>query len=338
MKNNTTRKVRQLVVRWSCNEPLTILEAIARALPDSSRTSQKQLLRDRCVTCNGSVCTTHSNMVSVGDVVEIFNTGILPPLQQSKVKVLWQDEYFILVHKESGINTIATHEGDKNTVYRIVADYYKSSDIREKIFLLNRLDRETPGLILFARNREIQQEILEQWGKYIISQTFSALVEGEFEDEEGEFASPKTPIKKKQKAGNNEAKSKKETAPVSRRSRATYVVEQSGQWRSLLYITLHGRYNGLRTQLNESGHPTMGEKSKGGILRGAKSLALTQRELVLHHPVTKKRHRFTLPLPEAIKKLMNARLSSSERAAIKEINASSIGRTMNLKTIKPITK
>ncbi len=312
IKNKTDRKVRQLVAKWTCTEEMPILEAIAHTLPQSSRTSQKQLLRDRCVTCNGKVCDNHTVVAQPGALIEIFNIGFLPPLSRTEAKVLWQDDFFILVHKNAGINTIATHEGDKNTVYRIVADYYKSSDIREKIFLLNRLDRDTSGLILFARSREVQQEVLENWGKHILSQSFSAVVEGNFNEDEGEFAAPSTVTK-------NRVKGKKKTGEhISRRSRVSYKVEKQGSFRSLLFLTLHGRYNGIRTQLNESGHPILGEKNKGVIIKGAKKLALIQRELILLHPITKRKHNFSLPLPEEMKRLLAGRTTQSERKQIKE--------------------
>ncbi len=315
IKNTKNQRTRQLVAKWKSDGEYPILEAIAQTLPQHSRTSQKQLLRDRCVTCNGNVCENHNLIIQKEDLIEIFNIGFLAPLNKTEAKVLWEDDYFILVHKNAGINTIATHEGDKNTVYRIVADYYKSADIREKIFLLNRLDRDSEGLILFARNREIQQEFLDNWGKYMLSQTFSAVVEGNFLEPEGVFEAPATIERNKNKSN----KLKKGALP-SRRSKVSYTVEQNASFRSLLSLQLHGRYNGIRTQLNECGHPILGEKNKGVVLKGSKRLALIQRSLSFLHPVTYKKHHFTLALPQEIKKLLLGRTTANEKKLIKEKN------------------
>lgn len=339
MKNKSlVRKRRQLIAKWQCNQPIIILEAMAKLLPESSRTSQKQYLRDRCVRLNGEVCTSPLQNVSVGDFLEVFNVGFLPPISTPEVKLLWEDDYFVLVQKEAGLHTISTREGEKKTVFRIVADYYKSTNSLEKIFLLNRLDRETPGLVLFARNREVQQEVIENWSKYILSQTFTALVEGIIAEEEGEMlhisdSSVKSPRANTSGKGRNKAQSE---AP--RRSRVSYEVMERGQWRTLLKLTLHGRYNGIRSQLSERGNPVMGEKNKGCLLRGAKALAITQSEMLFLHPITGKRHHFTMEIPEAIYKLLKGRLTSSERVAIREKEEPMPEKAFNLSSIKPIKR
>ena len=243
--------------------------------------------------------------MAVGDEVVVYSVGFAPVLDNTEVKVLWQDDWFILVQKEPGIPTIASKPGDRHTVYRIVADHYKSGDAREKIFLLNRLDRDTRGLILFARDREVQQEILDNWEKYILSQTFAALVEGLVPEEKGEFAPPPKP---KKTVGDKDTK--KKVVP-SRRSRATYQVEERASWRTLLRISLLGRYNGIRSQLNEKKCPLVGESK--GVIKGAPSIALSQQELVLLHPVTKEKLCFESPIPSFFYKLLRRRLTTSER-------------------------
>lgn len=189
-KKGSPRRYRRVVVQGTASEATTLMGILTQLLPESSRTTHKQYLRDRCIKVNGQVVSEHSVPIAVGDEVVVYSVGFAPVLDNTEVKVLWQDDWFILVQKEPGIPTIASKPGDKHTVYRIVADHYKSGDAREKIFLLNRLDRDTRGLILFARDREVQQEILDNWEKYILSQTFAALVEGALPEEKGEFAPP----------------------------------------------------------------------------------------------------------------------------------------------------
>ena len=304
-KKGTPRRYRRVVVQGTASGATTLMGMLTQLLPNSSRTTHKQYLRDRCIKVNGQVFSEHNAPVAVGDEVVVYSVGFAPVLDNTEVKVLWQDDWFILVQKEPGIPTIASKPGDKHTVYRIVADHYKSGDAREKIFLLNRLDRDTRGLILFARDREVQQEILDNWEKYILSQTFSALVEGLVPEEKGEFALPPKP---KKPVGDKDTK--KKVVP-SRRSRATYQVEERGQWRTLLRISLLGRYNGIRSQLNEKKCPLVGESK--GVIKGAPSIALSQQELVLLHPITKEKLRFESPIPPFFYKLLRRRLTTSER-------------------------
>ena len=138
-----------------------------------------------------------------------------------------------------------------------------------------------------------------------MSQTFAALVEGLVPEEKGEFAPPPKP---KKTVGDKDTK--KKVVP-SRRSRATYQVEERALWRTLLRISLLGRYNGIRSQLNEKKCPLVGESK--GVIKGAPSIALSQQELVLLHPVTKEKLRFESPIPAFFYKLLRRRLTTSER-------------------------
>ena len=304
-KKGSPRRYRRVVVQGTASEATTLMGILTQLLPESSRTTHKQYLRDRCIKVNGQVVSEHSAPIAVGDEVVVYSVGFAPVLDNTEVKVLWQDDWFILVQKEPGIPTIASKPGDKHTVYRIVADHYKSGDAREKIFLLNRLDRDTRGLILFARDREVQQEILDNWEKYSLSQSFAALVEGALPEEKGEFAPPPKP---KKPAGDEDTKKK---VMPSRRSRATYQVEERASWRTLLRISLLGRYNGIRSQLNEKKCPLVGERKS--VIKGAPSIALSQQELVLLHPVTKEKLHFESPVPAFFYKLLRRRLTTSER-------------------------
>lgn len=318
------KRYRTLVAHGTVEQPTTLLEAVALLLPETSRTTHKQLLRNKCVKINGNVITLHNTPIEQGSRIEIYNVGFAPTLSTPELKVIWQDEDLLLIYKEASLPTIASKPGEKRTLFRIVADHYKKGDAREKIFLLNRLDRNTRGFILFARNRETQQLILDQWERYILEQEFTALVEGDIPTPQG------TLITQSQTKSNKEEKKDKST-PVSRRSKASYTVIARGAWRTLLQITLHGRYNGIRSQLQEMGYPLMGENKS--LLKRASQLALSQSVIVFRHPHTAEVHRFTEPIPPFFEKLLHARITKSERAAI-EARQSQDTQTLSLQTLK----
>ncbi len=310
-KGKEGRRYRYVVVQGRASEAISLMEMLIALLPQSSRTTHKQYLRDRCVKVNGVVQTAHSFPIQKGDEVVIYSVGFAPDLANEEVKILWQDEYFLLIQKEVGIPTIASKSGDKHTVYRMVADHYKQGDAREKIFLLNRLDRDTRGLILFARNREVQQEILDNWEKYILRQTFVALVEGSVGTDQGTFA---LPPRVRQKGKKDTDKAQKES--ISRRSRATFEVMERTPLRAALKINLLGRYNGIRSQLKENHFSLIGDSRS--IIKGAPGIALSQTELDIKHPVTGHKHHFEIAVPVFYDKILHDRLTLSERKALKE--------------------
>ncbi len=297
---------RKLIASETFLEPTSLFEAIGKLLPEATRTSKKQYLRDRCVCLNGTPTTQYDTNVEKGDRVEIFSFGFALPFSHPKIKLLWQDDYFILLEKMPGIATVSNHPGLKETVFRIVANYIKEDDPSKKIFLLNRLDSETQGFILFCKNRALQQKILNEWGKYITRQEFSAVVEGLFETPSGEL---KGNLRKREHYP-------KSSKPTTRRSTVKYRVEAEGDWSSLVTLSLLGRFNGIRTLLKEDMHPVVGENTPLCVFQSEKNLLLRQTCMILNHPVTDKSHIFRLKTPPHYRSFLARPLTNGEEARV----------------------
>lgn len=291
----------------------TLLEVLATLLPQKSRTGLKQALRDRCVRLDGEVTSLATQTVSRGAKIEVFSSGFPAPLVTRGIETLFLDDYFIAVAKGSGIPTISQGKGHQATLFSQVAHHFKEANRQDKIFLLNRLDRETPGIILLARTREVQQEILDHWQDYILAQTFRAIVSGAMDDE---GILPKAQTSRKKQKGEN--------SPFSRRSQARYKTIARGEYRTLIEISLEGRYNGIRTQLQELGHPILYPTTDGrSIISSPKGLALIQTSLVLRHPISGKRIELCIEEPAFFRTLMQERLTLRQKEAIQKAEETS---------------
>lgn len=301
-KNN--RKQRALVAKIKATQASTLMEVVDALLSDLSRMRRKQFLKNRCVTLRGVPTEQFDAPVKNGDEVRVYNIGFPAEFTSPYASIVWKDDELILLHKKRGIATVSNHPGLKNTLFRLVANYVKSYDPHEKIFLLNRLDSETEGLILFARSRETQQLILSSWRKFFIDQRFCAVVEGLFEKPEGEL---KGVVKNKSEVQTSSQK------PLTRRSKTTYKVIKEGEYSTFVEIVLHGRFNGIRTLLKEESMPVVGENIPTAIFQNSKELLLQQASLTFIHPHTLRKMHFQLPIPASFQAFVKRPMTRGEK-------------------------
>lgn len=284
------------IYRLRAEEATTLSELLRTIKPPLSNQRIKQFLAKRCVTINGKVATRYDAPIVPGNLIEVFARGLPDSFRHPLAEELWRDEHFILVEKRAGLPTIAKGGMKGDTLYRLVATHEKATDPRAKIFLLNRLDGATRGLILFARSREVQQTILADWTRYIPEQTFIAVVEGILFPRKGQITKPKE--------GNE------------RSATTEYSVLRYGAWCTLMELRLLGRHNAIRTTLKASGHAILGDQHEHVILTYSKGLAFYQKQLTLIHPETGKEMRFTSAQNENFDALLRKIPTRKQRAAI----------------------
>lgn len=284
------------IYRLRAEEATTLSELLRTIKPPLSNQRIKQFLAKRCVTINGKVATRYDAPIVPGNLIEVFARGLPDSFRHPLAEELWRDEHFILVEKRAGLPTIAKGGMKGDTLYRLVAAHEKAIDPRAKIFLLNRLDGATRGLILFARSREVQQTILADWTRYIPEQTFIAVVEGILFPRKGQITKPKE--------GNE------------RSATTEYSVLGYGAWCTLTELRLLGRHNAIRTTLKASGHAILGDQHEHVILTYSKGLAFYQKQLTLIHPETGKEMRFTSAQNENFDALLRKIPTRKQRAAI----------------------
>lgn len=297
--SNTRR--RECLYRITAEAPTTLIDLLLDIRPSLSRSRIKQLLSRRCVTVGKEPIVQFNTPISKGTIVEVYNIGFPMPFSHPLAKELWRDEYFILIEKRAGLPTIAKGGMQGDTLFRLLAAHEKADNSRAKIFLLNRLDSATCGLILFARDREIQQEVLSIWTRYIPEQVFEAVVEGIVEPEEGSIRWTKE--------------------QSERVSEAKYSVLSYGPWCTKLEIYLLGRYNALRTGLKGMGHAIVGDRHEKAVLAYSEGLALYQKGMTFVHPIDGKKYDFIVQEPKQFDKLLQRRLTQKQRTTIAIIEA-----------------
>jgi len=213
--------------------------------------------------------------------------------------ILYEDQDILVVNKINGLLTVSTDSEKEKTAYFLLNDYVKKGNRRSKnrVFIVHRLDRETSGILLFAKNENAKSYLQTEWKEF--NKIYFAVVHGRLLEKEGIITSYLLENKVHRMYSVNDS-------TKGKYSKTGYkVVKESGNF-SLLNINLFtGRKNQIRVHFSEKGHPVVGDKKYGKIDKGIKRLALHAASLTISHPFTRKKITFETELPLYFKILIN---------------------------------
>ncbi|MBO5960294.1 MAG: RluA family pseudouridine synthase [Paludibacteraceae bacterium] len=266
-----------------------------------SRTSVKLMLSRRQVYVNEHIETQYNYSLKAGDTVRIQSGVAQQELQHPKLRLIYEDDYIIIVDKKEGLLTMATHrESQETTAYSILKSHLKKANPRAELYTVHRLDRETSGVLMFAKVKNIQQALQENWHQVVTLRLYCALVEGCPQPAENSITSWLTEHEKSLRV---------HSSPTDNGGQKTvthYKVTKTNGAYSLLDVQLEtGRKNQIRVHMAEIGHPVVGDKKYGKGLSSIKRIGLHARLLEFIHPVTRKKVRFESPIPKAFNALVN---------------------------------
>lgn len=268
------------------------------ALKERSRTTVKQLLGDRYISVNGQPTTQWDLPLAAEDTVTLHPAPLPTTLSHKLVDILWQDEHLVLIHKSVGIPTVASGEERDETVMQVVSKHLKKFDPRAKVFLLNRIDKDSAGFVLMAKTQALQEEMSERWSKYVVRQQFAVVVEGVMPEREGFLAPPS-------QEDNKGRKPSRRVQGSLTAGQARYRCLQQGELGTLLVVELlEGRNNRLRRQFAELRRPIMGDWRNGSKHQELGMVALESMAFAFVHPKTGKRYDFDQPIPGKFRRIL----------------------------------
>lgn len=276
---------------YTVKEPTTVLSYIQQVHSGKSRNAVKSMLTHRQIAVNGVAAIADSTPLLAGDVVTI-NTGITPePLKHPLLKIVFEDDYLVVVDKKSGLLSVGTDKEKEQTAYAILKGYLKSVDVRNKVFILHRLDRDTSGVMMFAKSLEIQEKMQRSWNDTVTDRRYIMVTSGRMDKSEGQITTWLT------KTDNFDVKSSF-TPNGGQRSTTYFRVLKSSSAYSLVEATLDsGRKNQIRVHMKDLGFPIVGDKKYGGVRSPFERLGLHAFSLEFIHPVTGKKLRFESKIP-----------------------------------------
>jgi len=216
------------------------------------------------------------------------------------LSILFEDHDIIVVDKAAGLLTVSTHRQEDKTAFYLLNNYVKKGNYKSKstVFIVHRLDRETSGVLVFAKTERVKRFLQDNWQSF--TKLYVAIVHGKLKEKEGEISSYLM---------ENKAYRMYSTKDIEKGAFAKtgYKVIKESNDLSLLEITLFtGKKNQIRVHLAENGHPIVGDKVYGKSDKGAKRLGLHAETLTIQHPYTKEMMTFKSNFPSYFKTLIKA--------------------------------
>ncbi len=273
-------------------DPAQLLSFVSERMPDRSRTDLKSWLRYGRIMIDGVLSTAFNAEVPPGGKVDVNMSRPFVVLNNPRLKLVYEDDDVIVVNKGYGLLSVGTQSHRKEeSAYEILRNYVKEKNPRNKLYVVHRLDRDTSGLMMFAKNEEAQETLRHNWNNMVLDRLYVALLEGYVREDSGYM--------KSRLAENSQFVVYSTEDPGEGKLALTrFKVLKRANGLSLVEFSLDtGRKNQIRVHASEMGHPISGDRKYGAKESRLHRLCLHARTLRFAHPVTRRDMRFELPVP-----------------------------------------
>lgn len=286
------------ILVWTAAEESTLMQCLEAKLTDHKRTAIKALMKYNQVALNSMPVSQFDQPIHAGDTLSVNFTRPFVVFSHPRIKLVYEDNDIIVINKGSGILSVSTDNVKDGTAYSILRDYLEKKDPRLMLFVVHRLDRDTSGLMMFAKNVEAKEAMQHNWNNMVLGRRYVAVVEGKVEQEEG--------VVKSYLAETSQFEVYSTQNPDEGQLAITRFKRlQCNNGYSLMELSLDtGRKNQIRVHMKDLGHPIVGDRKYGAKASPIHRLGLHARTLHFAHPVTKKEMLFETPIPSRFLSLL----------------------------------
>ncbi len=287
---------------FTASEDGPLLPFLFAHLPEVKRLKVRQWLKYEGVSVNGVVVVRSDHALLTGDLIAIAPTAKAAPGPRlpAGMVIRYEDDAVIVIEKPANLLSIATDAGGESTAYTALNDYVRGDkrNRQARIWIVHRLDRETSGLMVFARTEAAKRALQENWN--LASKRYFAVTDGAPPRDEGTLV-------------DHLDESSAFRVRITRRSENTreaithYRVVRRTARRTLFELTLEtGRRHQIRVQLAGIQCPIVGDPKYHPAGAEGKRMALHSCALSFPHPVSGERHAFTSDLPMEMARLLES--------------------------------
>ena len=277
-------------------EETTLLPFLLLQVRDKSRNTVKGLLSRRQVLVDGRVTTRFDTPLAPGQHVELLPKSTAGAAELP-FPILYEDAGLIAVDKPAGLLSMGNERERRRTAYRAVSDYVKAREPGRRIFIVHRLDRDTSGVLVFAKDEGLKRTLQDNWGQLVKKRGYVAAVEGHLPQREGTVRSHLHETATHLVYSGPRGRSSKEAV-----TRYRAVAENRGYTMAVVEIDT-GRKNQIRVHMQDLGCPIAGDRQYGARTDPMGRLALHADLLVLTDPRTGRDLTLRAPLPLPFRRL-----------------------------------
>lgn len=275
---------------YQVEQEITLLEWLLGTFKSDSRSKVKATLKGRGIKVDGKTVTQFDYLLKPGMKVAVSKTKKNDTFKSRYVKLVYEDQYLVVVEKNIGILSMAAGHSSLN-VKTVLDEYFKQTRQKCNAHIVHRLDRDTSGLMIYAKNMDTERLLEQDWHNIVYDRRYVALVSGEMELDEGTIAN--------WLKDNNAYVTY--SSPVDNGGKYAithYHVLSRTADHSLVEFRLEtGRKNQIRVHAADMGHPVCGDVKYGNGDDPLHRLCLHAYMLCFYHPVTHQPMEFETPVP-----------------------------------------
>lgn len=208
--------------------------------------------------------------------------------KKGKMDILYEDKYIIIINKPAHLLTISTEKEKNRTLFSYVYDYLKKKNKNNKVFIVHRLDKDTSGIIMFAKDEKTKFYLQDNWDNF--KRNYVAIVEGKVKNKNGVLKSYLQETKTLYTYSVNDKNGKLAITEYEK-------VLENNQYTMLSLNLKTGRKNQIRVQLSDMGNPIVGDKKYGAKKNPIRRMALVANTLEFIHPKTHEKIVIDIDIP-----------------------------------------
>ena len=281
---------------YTVEEDAQLLDWLIANLKGLSRNKVKDTLHGRGIKVNGKIVTQFDYPLTRGMKISVSKSKKNDTFKSRYVNLVYEDPYLVVIEKKPGILSMAAGHKSLN-VKTVLDDYFRQTKQRCTAHVVHRLDRDTSGLMVYAKDMQTEQTLEHEWHKIVYDRRYVAVVSGEMEEDEGTIA--------------NWLKDNKAyvtySSPVDNGGKYAvthfHVLDRTTEHSLVEYKLETGRKNQIRVHSADMNHPVCGDVKYGNGDDPIHRLCLHAYMLHFFHPVTRARMEFETPIPSQFRML-----------------------------------
>ncbi len=278
------------------------------------RKDAKNLLKFGAVSVGGVIIKQFDHPLVAGDVLVVSSAQKAAAegrLDFAQIQIVFEDDALVVLEKPAGLLTVGTNDDKTDTLFFRLNEYLRTHDANnpERALVVHRLDRETSGLVLFAKSEDVQRRLQESWEK--VEKVYWAIVDGQPDPKEGSIVGYLTETSALQVFHNDHR------TPGGRLAKTHYKLLQTRGDFSLVEVRLEtGRKHQIRVHMAGLGCLVAGDRRYGSKVDPCGRLGLHACTLAFNHPLTGEPLRFHSPLPAALARVFPSRAEAFAKRPI----------------------
>lgn len=281
---------------YTVDENIGLLDYLLKNVHSESKNKIKAVLTGRGIKVNNKVVTQYDFALKPGMVVQKSKSKRNNDLKSRFVRIVYEDRWLVVIEKNIGILSMAAGHSSLN-VKSVLDDYFKKCHRRCTAHVVHRLDRETSGLMIYAKDIETEQILEHAWHDIVYDRRYVAVVSGEMEEDEGTVA--------------NWLKDNKAyvtySSPIDNGGKYAVThyktLKRAGGFSLVEFRLETGRKNQIRVHTQDLGHPVVGDPKYGNGDDPIHRLGLHAYKLCFHHPITNESMEFDTPVPVSFRRM-----------------------------------